>query len=78
MARTRSGNVVVFAPVDLLWHSADTQLVLRTLAASPLAQGVRRRTLEVKGRVTQAFVDAAKAAGFGVVSGWLWMPEKQR
>lgn len=70
MARTRSGRGVILGPVDILWHNADTDRLLQTLAAESFLRQARARDLEIKGRVTQRFVDRAKALGFRVVSGW--------
>ncbi|MDF1701416.1 MAG: hypothetical protein P1V36_09705, partial [Planctomycetota bacterium] len=78
VARTRSGRAVVMGPVDLLWHDAASSAVLAALARVPLMRAARQRDLEIKGRVTQRFVDAAKAQGFRVISGWPGVPRVNR
>lgn len=78
VARTRSGRAVVLAPVDLVWDDAASSAVLAALARVPLMRAAPQRDLEIKGRVTQRFVDAAKARGFRVISGWPGLPRNTR
>lgn len=70
MARTQRGRGLILGPVDIVWHGADTDRMLQTLAQEPFLRQARVRDLEIKGRVTQRFVDRAKALGFRIVSGW--------
>ena len=78
LAQTRAGGGVVMAPIDLAWYDAASRRLLDAIASAPLMRGSSSRTLHVKGRVTQRFVGAAKAAGIRVISGWLWLPEHMR
>jgi len=73
LARTRGGAGVVVAPLDLLWYDAASKQVIDLLARAPLWRGATRRTVYVKGPVTQRASDTAKAAGVPIVSGWAWM-----
>jgi hypothetical protein len=78
LAQTRSKQFLICAPVDTLFWDAGGRHLLNLLSKAPLARSATKRTLQVKGRVTERLVEEAKAAGFEVVSGWPWMPAKVR
>lgn len=78
LAQTRSGQFVICAPLDTLFFDAGAKHVLGVLKAAPLARSAKKRTLQIKGRVTERLVEEAKAAGFEVVSGWPWQAKKDR
>ena len=78
VAQTRSGRGIVLAPLDTVWLDAASARVLDALTYVPLMRTAKTRDLEVKGRVTPRFEEAAKARGFRVVRGWAWMQEDAR